>query len=580
MSVAGVKVQTRRQQAADQSVGEANSPTDHHARSVHPDPLLNRLYLARGIRHADELETSMQALLDWQSLKGIDQAVELLLAARQQQQRVMIVGDYDADGATSTALAMLGLSAMGLNVQYQLPNRFEYGYGLSPAIVELVLQQQPDLILTVDNGISSFDGIALAKQHGVKVLVTDHHLPADTLPNADAIVNPNQPGCAFASKAACGCTVMFYVLIALRAALREQGEQALPNLAQWLDLVALATIADVVPLDKNNRMLVSNGLQRIRQGRMRPGMKALFEVSGRDWQFASSEDFGFSLGPRLNAAGRLGDMSVGVQLLLTEQPAHAHQLATDLQNLNSERRQIEASMLHEVERIMGDLTENTAAYSQVVFGDSWHEGVIGILASRIKDRIYRPVVAFARDDNGELKGSARSIKGIHLRDCLDWLSKQQPELILKFGGHAMAAGLTIREADLAAFTQGFEQAVQQLAEAEALTQQLWVDGELGAQELNLANALTLEQAGPWGQSFPAPSFYGEFAVSDSRVLAGKHLKLTLVNGQNSLAAIAFNVPQEHLAQTVNQVRGVYQLSCNRFRGATTLQLVFSNIEID
>jgi single-stranded-DNA-specific exonuclease len=569
LSVAGFEVKIRQPVSSD---------------TVHDNPLLNRLYLSRGICRTEELETDIAQLLDWRSMAGITQAVDLLLQARGSGQKVIIVGDYDADGATSTALAILGLCAMGLNVQYVLPNRFDYGYGLSSAIVELVLQQNPDVILTVDNGISSFDGVALAKQHGVKVLITDHHLASDRLPNADAIVNPNQSACEFESKAACGCAVLFYLLIALRAKLRELGESGLPNLAQWLDLVALATVADVVPLDRNNRLIVQNGLQRVRQGRMRPGIKALFEVSGRDWQNASASDFGFCIGPRLNAAGRLGDMSLGVRLLLTDDPGEARAIASELHELNSERRQIEASMLKEIEPVVSAVDTNKASeshkvISQVVYGDHWHEGVIGIVASRIKEKLHCPVVAFAKSDSGELKGSARSIQGVHLRDCLDWISKQQEGLILKFGGHAMAAGLSIKEQDLDSFKIWLDKSVRLFAEPEALTPQLWVDGVLNSHELTLENALQLEQAGPWGQAFPSPAFYGDWPVLERRVLGGKHLKLTLqVDGQ-PVSAIAFNVPELCVTESVDRVKGIYELSCNRFRGELSLQLVFSKIEV-
>ena len=545
--------------------------------TLHANPLLHKLYAARGISNPDQLDTSLAGLLPWQSLKGIEQAVELLLAARTERQRILIIGDYDTDGATATALAVLGLRAMGLSVDFLLPNRFEYGYGLSPEIVDLALTQQPDLIITVDNGIASFDGVARAKAAGVRVLITDHHLPAEGLPLADAIINPNQPGCEFASKAACGCTVFYYLLIGLRARLREQQVADLPNLGQWLDLVAVATVADVVPLDANNRRLVQQGLQRIRKGQCRVGIKALFSVAGRSWQTARAADFGFVVGPRLNAAGRLDDMTIGVALLLADDEAQATALAHQLQDLNLERRQIEASMLHDVEVKMGQLVLDSTKYGCVIYGDDWHEGVIGILASRVKDRLHRPVIALAPGDKGLLKGSARSVVGVHLRDSLDWISKQQPQLIEKFGGHAMAAGLTIKAENLAALRHWFDLAIAHFSEPDALTAHLWTDGGLPSDWLTLDNALLLERAGPWGQAFPEPYFVGTWTLVTQKILAEKHLKLTLLCGQQQVQAIAFNVDLELWPTQQSQVRGVYQLSCNRFRGEESLQLIFNRL---
>ncbi len=547
--------------------------------SVHHHELLNRLYLSRGITDNSQLDTSLKSMLSFTQLKGIEDAVHLLRQAKDQHWRVLIVGDYDTDGATSTALAMLGLTAMGLQVDYLLPNRFEFGYGLSPEIVELALTYKPDMILTVDNGIASIEGVALARAHGVRVLVTDHHLAAAVLPEADAIVNPNQPECAFPSKSACGCTVMYYVLIALRSALREEGFEPLPNLGQWLDLVSLATIADVVPLDDNNRRLVQQGLNRVRAGQCRPGIKALFDVAGRSWQEAKSSDFGFIVGPRLNAAGRLDDMTIGVKLLLTESDVEARLLAAQLHELNAERRNIEASMLHDVERLTPKVEDFQDVYGAVVYGDNWHEGVVGIVASRIKDKLHKPVIAFADAGEEELKGSARSVPGVHLRDCLDWVSKQRPDLIAKFGGHAMAAGLTIPKAALAEFKEWFSESIRCFADADALVPHIWTDGELPPSQLTLENAALLEQAGPWGQMFPEPVFVGQWRVLDSRILADRHLKLTLQNGTDSLQAIAFNVPSEALQTGIRFIKACYQLSCNRFRGETTLQLLLSKVEV-
>jgi single-stranded-DNA-specific exonuclease len=553
-------------------------PVPESADPVHSNPLLNRLYLARGIRSVDELNTDLKRLENYQALKGLEQAVALLDKARREQWKVIIVGDYDTDGATSTALAMLGLGAMGLNIDFVLPNRFEFGYGLSVAIVEHVAQQSPDLIITVDNGIASIDGVARAKSLGIKVLVTDHHLPAQQLPNADAIVNPNQPGCGFASKAACGCTVLYYLLISFRALLREQGVSQLPNLGAWLDLVALATIADVVPLDKNNRLLVYQGLQRIRAGKARAGILALFEVAGRDWKQARSLDMGFVVGPRLNAAGRLDDMTLGVQLLLTDDPAKARSLAAQLNDFNVERRQIEASMLQELEHLDLESVNGRGQASAVVTGENWHEGVIGIVASRLKDRLHRPVVALSSVDDQLMKGSARSVPGVHLRDCLDWVATKDKTVLEKFGGHAMAAGLTLAATKLAIFTELFDQAVLELSEPEALLPHLMTDGSLEDSEVNLENALAIEQAGPWGQHFPEPSFYGAWQVLDGRWLQGKHLKLTLKKHKEEISAIAFNCTHLSTNEIPAAVHGIYQLSCNRFRDNISVQLIFNRID--
>ncbi|MDN3649861.1 single-stranded-DNA-specific exonuclease RecJ [Reinekea marina] len=564
LSIGGFEIRTRH--ASDES------------HQVHQNPLLNRLYLARGVESANQLEDSLTTLLPWQSLKDIHKAADLLQQAKAEHWKVLIVGDYDTDGATSTALAMLGLTEMGLNVNYLLPNRFEYGYGLSPEIVDLALQQSPDLIVTVDNGIASLEGVAKAKAANVKVLITDHHLAAATLPNADAIVNPNQPNCNFESKAACGCTVMFYVLIALRATLRDQGVQPLPNLGKWLDLVALASVADVVPLDANNRKLVQQGIKRIRQGQCRPGIRALFDVAGKDWRQAKSLDMGFVVGPRLNAAGRLDDMTIGVQCLLTENDHEAREIAQQLQDFNVERRQIEQSMVADAQSYLDDINISAPPSGLVLCHNDWHEGVIGILASRVKEKIHRPVIAMAPADNGTLKGSARSIPGVHLRDALDWVSKKNANILIKFGGHAMAAGLTIREESLEEFRSLFEQSIHALADPEALQAHLWTDGPLQETDLNLHQALNLEQAGPWGQAFPEPQFYGEFTIVSQRIVGERHLKLVVKTGQQEIDGIAFNIDTEEWPTNAKQLIGVYQLSCNRFRGQETLQLMFSKIE--
>lgn len=552
--------------------------------AVHANPLLDRLYRARGVRSEQELDARLSLLLPWQPMKGMEQAVDLLLAALRQGQRVLVVGDYDVDGATSTALMVQALSALGVQVSYLLPNRFEYGYGLSPEIVALALEQKPDLIITVDNGIASMDGVAAARAAGVAVLVTDHHLPAAELPDANAIVNPNQPGCDFASKAACGCTVAFYLLIALRARLRamnwfaEQGVEEL-NLGQWLDLVALATVADVVPLDANNRRLVQQGLNRIRAGQGRPGIQALFEVAGRDWQQARSEDFGFVVGPRLNAAGRLDDMTVGVRCLLAENPGEARELAARLDELNRERRSIERSMVVDAERYLARLETSHLRKGHVLYEPDWHEGVIGILASRVKEKVHRPVIALADSGEEHVKGSARSIPGFHLRDGLDWIAKQAPDLLIKFGGHAMAAGLTLERQRIDELQHWFERAVDQLCEPEALIPCLMTDGHLLSDEINLENARLLETAGPWGQAFPAPRFFGQWRLEEQRIVGERHLKLKLIDDLGQLIdAIAFNVDLDQWPTSHPRLKGVYQLSCNRFRGKETVQLMLDAIE--
>lgn len=546
--------------------------------SLTGDTLLDRLYASRGISHPDQLNTQLSSMIDYRSLKGLDHAIELLLRIRQQNGWVLVVGDYDTDGATATALAVQGLNALGVQADFLLPNRFEFGYGLSVGIAELALEQKPSAVMTVDNGIASLEGVALLENAGVPVLITDHHLPGDQLPAATAIVNPNQPECPFPSKAACGCTVVFYLLIALRANLREQGVNNLPNLAQWLDIVALATIADVVPLDDNNRRLVAQGLQRIQQGHLRPGLRALFEVTGREPSRAQASDFGFAIAPRLNAAGRLDDMTLGVRLLLTDSPAEARVLAQQLHDLNQERRSIEQSMLADIEASLPALPSAEGLSAWVVHGPDWHEGVIGIVAARVKERLHRPVIALADAGDGTLKGSARSIPGVHIRDCLDWVSKRLPGAILKFGGHAMAAGLTLKADAKAAFEESLSESVHQLGDADALTPHLITDGALSASELTLEQAYRLASAGPWGQAFPEPRFVGAFEVHSAKVVGERHLKLQLRSPNGLVNAIAFNAPESLLLTPPSKVRGVYQLSVNHFRGQDSLQLIFEQLE--
>ncbi|EGG93687.1 Single-stranded-DNA-specific exonuclease recJ [gamma proteobacterium IMCC1989] len=565
-------------------------------------PLLQRVFSSRGVVDDDELDYQLKNLLPPSLLKGLPDAIRLLSNAVIQQQKVMIVGDFDADGATSCALSILALRAMGLQqVDFLVPNRFEYGYGLTPEIVEVANNYQPDLIVTVDNGIASVEGVEKAKSLGIKVLVTDHHLPPDVLPNADAIVNPNQRGCDFPSKNLAGVGVIFYVLTALRTALREQDwfeEQGIkePLMANYLDLVALGTVADVVPLDRNNRLLVQQGLQRIKAGHTRPGLLALIQVAGKDYQRISSSDFGFIIGPRLNAAGRLDDMSVGIRCLLTDDVDVAHELAAELDGLNRDRRAIESSMQREaiqylesvvVESVVveGEANTDTIPSGICLYNDSWHQGVVGIVASRIKEKYYRPVIAFAPSDvdSDFIKGSARSIPNLHIRDVLDSIATAHPAILQKFGGHAMAAGLSLHKDDYAEFSELFNQAVENVLDPEDLQELMLSDGELSSGEINLAIAHAIQQAGPWGQGFPEPLFDGEFFIVSQRIVGEKHLKLVVssdANAVHTVDAIAFNVDVEQWPNnTVSKVRLAYQLSINFFRGQESVQLMVKHIAV-
>lgn len=531
-------------------------------------PLLARLLAARAVTSEDWPLQEMPDLLKPEALTGATEMAKQLAEAIAQKKRVLIIGDYDADGATATSVAMRGLRMMGAEVDFLVPNRFEYGYGLTPEIVALAAQQHPDVILTVDNGIASLDGVAAAKALGLQVLITDHHLPAEQTPIADCIVNPNQRGCAFPSKHLAGVGVMFYVLIALRAELKQRGTltaQAV-HLGSLLDLVALGTVADLVKLDTNNRILVRQGLKRIRQGQACPGILAILKLAGRDPTQVSAQDLGFYVGPRLNAAGRLDDMTIGIRCLLAETPQEAMQYAQQLQVLNAERKQIEAEMQWDA---MADLTQDfrQTQYTISVFQPDWHQGVIGILASRIKERFHRPVIAFADAGDGLIKGSGRSIAGLHLRDALDVVTKQQPDLIIKFGGHAMAAGLSIRAEDFVRFQQTFEQVAQRLMDAEMLHEVLETDGALAVQEMTLQTAEALSQQ-VWGQGFPQPVFYDHFQVLQQKVLGEKHLKLRLQKQQQQFDAIYF----QHAEFLPEAVDIAYALQVNEFNGTRNLQL--------
>lgn len=549
-------------------------------------PLLTRLYAARGVRSAVELDKGLARLIPYPQLKGIAAAVSLLVTALQQRQRILIVGDFDADGATASSVGVLGLRMLGAaHVDYLVPNRFEYGYGLTPEIVAVALQREPQLLLTVDNGISSVEGVAAAKAAGLTVLVTDHHLPGPELPAADAIVNPNQPGCEFPSKALAGVGVMFYVLLALRARLRELNwfaERGLnePNLAELLDLVALGSVADVVPLDANNRILVHQGLARIRAGRARPGLRAVLEVAGRDHQRINSTDLGFILGPRLNAAGRLDDMSLGIECLLCEDEALARDMAQQLDELNKDRKSIEQGMQREALAQLKDLPLADMPFGLCLFEPDWHQGVIGILASRLKERYHRPAIAFADAGDGLLKGSARSVPGLHIRDALDAVAAKHPGLISKFGGHAMAAGLSLPEENYGAFAAAFDAEVRRQLHADDLTGRLLSDGQLSVGEFNLELARALRHAGPWGQHFPEPLFHGVFQIVQQRLVGEKHLKLVLKTecGGQTLDGIAFNIDRELWPNpTVGWVEVAYKLDVNEFRGNQSVQLLIAHL---
>jgi len=547
--------------------------------------VLKRVYASRGITDPGELALGLNQLLPPASLKGVADAAELLADAIEGEARVLIVGDFDADGATSCAMAVSVLQQMGLReVAYLVPNRFEFGYGLTPEIVEMAAAQMPDLIVTVDNGISSVEGVSAAQAMGISVLITDHHLPGDALPTADVIVNPNQPECQFPSKSLAGVGVMFYVLSAVRAALRERGWFSAegieaPNLGDALDLVALGTVADVVPLDRNNRILVAAGLARIRSGRARPGIEALFEVAGRDHRQASAGDLGFIVGPRLNAAGRLDDMSIGIECLLAESSASARGFAEKLHQLNRERRDIEQSMqqdaLAQLESI--DLEGDDSLFAMTLYDPAWHQGVIGILASRIRERVHRPTLVFADAEEGMLKGSGRSIAGLHLRDVLDQVATRHPGLLTKFGGHAMAAGLSLARDDLDRFKQALNNAV-----AEALghipperTEES--DGTLAPGDFGLLLAEQLASGGPWGQHFPEPLFDGQFSVRSHRIVGEKHLKLTLDADGTEIEGIAFNIDvPAWLAAPLETFHALYRLDVNEYRGERRAQLVIQS----
>ncbi|HCA3881662.1 TPA: single-stranded-DNA-specific exonuclease RecJ [Salmonella enterica] len=551
-------------------------------------PLLRRLYASRGVRSARELERSVKGMLPWQQLSGIDNAVEILYNAFREGIRIIVVGDFDADGATSTALSVLGMRALGCdNISYLVPNRFEDGYGLSPEVVDQAKARGAQLIVTVDNGISSHAGVAHAKTLGISVIVTDHHLPGDTLPEADAIINPNLRDCEFPSKSLAGVGVAFYLMLALRTFLRDKGwfderNIAPPNLAELLDLVALGTVADVVPLDANNRILTWQGLSRIRAGKCRPGIKALLEISNRDPQQLAASDLGFALGPRLNAAGRLDDMSVGVALLLCDNLGEARVLASELDALNQTRKEIEQGMQAEALILCEKLerSSETLPGGLAMYHPEWHQGVVGILASRIKERFHRPVIAFAPAGDGTLKGSGRSIQGLHMRDALERLDTLYPDLMIKFGGHAMAAGLSLEEHKFEQFQQRFGELVTEWLDPALLQGEVISDGPLSAAEMSMEVAQLLRDAGPWGQMFPEPLFDGRFRLLQQRLVGERHLKVMVepVGGGPLLDGIAFNIDTTCWPDNgVREVELAYKLDINEFRGNRSLQIIIDDI---
>lgn len=547
-------------------------------------PVLQRVLSHRRIAAPQQIDYSLKRLLGFEQLKGIDAAVELLVQAVTNQQRILIVGDFDADGATSTAVCYRALQMLGhRSVSFLVPNRFDYGYGLSPELVAVACENPPELLITVDNGISSIDGVAAAKAAGMKVLVTDHHLAGAELPTADAIVNPNQPGCEFPSKNLAGVGVIFYVMLALRARLREldyfNAQRPEPNLAELLDLVALGTVADVVPLDENNRILVSQGLKRMRAGRACVGIQQILRIAGREMHNIVSSDLGFAIGPRLNAAGRLEDMSLGIECLITDDANRAAMIAEQLDQLNKDRRNIEQGMQKQA---MQSLQHLEASISQAqlpsgisLYNADWHQGVIGILASRIKEKFNRPVIVFANDNDTVIKGSARSIKGLHIRDLLEAIHSQHPGLIIKFGGHAMAAGLSINRKDYPTFDKIFNRMVEQQADPDILQGVIESDGELGGAEFNLNLAQAIRDAGPWGQGFMEPIFDGQFEVLDWRVVGEKHLKMELQadGASKSISAIAFNAPLERIRESNGFIHAAYRLDVNEFRQRKSAQLI-------
>ncbi|MDT8282169.1 MAG: single-stranded-DNA-specific exonuclease RecJ [Gammaproteobacteria bacterium] len=558
-------------------------------------PLLKKIYANRGVTRLKQVSHKLQDLIDFSLLKDIEIAADIVSQAIINDRRIVIVGDFDADGATACAVMTQSLKAFGLNdVDYLVPNRFDFGYGLSPQIVDLAAQSKPDLIVTVDNGISSIEGVKRANELAIPVVITDHHLAADVLPDAAAMVNPNQPGCAFPSKVIAGVGVAFYLMLAVRARLKSldwfdtatvKTGHVEPNMATYLDLVALGTVADVVPLDENNRILVEAGLRRIRNNKACAGIQALLTIAGKSIAGCSSQDFGFIIAPRLNAAGRLDDMSIGIECLLSDDYQQAYNYATTLNHMNQQRREIEGEMLEQAYRLLEKQTavlddESKVPDALALYDEQWHQGVVGLLASRIKEKYHRPVIAFADAGNGELKGSGRSIPGLHMRDVLDAVSKKQAGIIEKFGGHAMAAGLSIKQHNFARFQQIFKQQVSLVLRPEDLNNVSETDGAIAEQYMTIEVSELLKYASPWGQLFAEPVFDDVFKISNWRIVGDRHLKLELVkeDSDTCYSAIAFNKTDADLPAGDNDIRVVYRLDVNEFRGNRSLQLIVQHIE--
>jgi single-stranded-DNA-specific exonuclease len=558
-------------------------------------PLLKKIYANRGVTELRQISYKLSELIDYSLLKDIEKASDIVSDAIMQQKKILVVGDFDADGATSCAVMMRSLKAFGLaTADYLVPNRFDFGYGLSAQIVDVAAQSQPDLIITVDNGISSIDGVERANEFGIPVVITDHHLAGETLPEAAAIVNPNQPGCAFPEKTIAGVGVAFYLMLAVRAALRAKGwfddktsdtARTEPNMAAYLDLVALGTVADVVPLEHNNRILVESGLQRIRRNQGCAGINALLSIAGKSIEQCSAQDFGFIVGPRLNAAGRLDDMSIGIECLLSDENEQALQYAVTLNQMNLQRREIEGEMLEQAFDLLQQqiiLLDNNDAIPDALalYDEQWHQGVVGLLASRIKEKFHRPVIAFANAGNGELKGSGRSISGLHMRDVLDAISRQHTDLIDKFGGHAMAAGLTIRQEKFEIFQKAFSEQVSLVLRPEDLNNTSETDGPVEERYLNVETSEQLKYASPWGQLFPEPVFDDVFRIVNWRIVGEKHLKLDLAKSDTGVcySAIAFNKTDVDLPAGDDDIHIAYRLDVNEYRGNRSLQLIVQHIE--
>jgi len=553
-------------------------------------PMIQKILSHRNVNSPEEINYTLGKLLSFKQLMGIDTAVAIIVAAIKNKQKILIVGDFDADGATSTAVCIRAFKLLGHeNVSFLVPNRFDFGYGLSPEIVAVACENKPDLLITVDNGISSVQGVQVARDAGINVVVTDHHLAGTELPNANAIVNPNQPGCTFSSKNLAGVGVIFYVMLAVRAGLREfdyfGSQQKEPNMGQLLDLVALGTVADVVPLDQNNRILVSQGLKRMLTGKACVGIQAILKIAGRDINRIVSSDLGFAIGPRLNAAGRLDDMSLGIECLLTDDTNQAMKIAEKLDELNKSRREIENKMqkqaMQSLMHLEESINQSQLPYGFSLYNTDWHQGVIGILASRIKEKFNRPVIVFADDNKTIIKGSARSIKGLHIRDVLETISTKNPNILIKFGGHAMAAGMSMLKSNFKKFENAFNEEVKNQLDDDALQGVIESDGELQGNDFGLALAEAIRDSGPWGQGFLEPTFDGDFEVVDWRVVGEKHLKMELqsVDADEPISAIAFNASASLLQESDGFIRAAFRLDVNEFRNKKSAQLIVEYFEV-